>query len=79
MTMNHLVWTEVEERLDKVEQDDKAGIVGVFLEFEGRALDQRDMRGARQTVNISTFCQHFQINRNSFARWLRAIGKDPAA
>lgn len=70
----HLSWTTVERALDRVEQDDKAGVVAVFLEFEGRALDRRDMRGARQTVNVSTFCQRFRLGRGTFARWLHLYG-----
>ena len=76
---SHLDWKEVEDRLDLVEATDRAGIVSVYLEFEGRALEQRDMRGVRQTVNISTFCQHFRIGRQTFARWLRDTDvKEPA-
>jgi hypothetical protein len=67
----HLNWSSVERALDEVEQDDKAGIVAVFLEFEGRSLEEWDMRGARRTVNVSTFCQHFHLGRQTFARWLR--------
>ncbi len=67
----HLSWTTVEEELDRVEQDDRAGTVAVFLAYEGMALDERDMRGARKTVNVSTFCQHFGLGRQTFARWLR--------
>lgn len=74
----HLNWREVEEKLDGVEQDDKAGIVAVFLEFEGRALDERDMRGARRTVNVSAFCQHFGLGRGTFANWLRHHEEQPA-
>lgn len=73
--MNHLTWTEVQSRLDEVERDDRAGIVAVFLEFEGRALDERDGRGARKTVNLSTFCQRFSLPRQTFARWLRKYGQ----
>ena len=77
--MAHLNWSEVEARLDLVEQDDKAGIVAVYLEFEGHALDQHDMRGARQTVNISTFCQHFRLGRGTFTRWIEVYStKVPA-
>lgn len=76
MTTNHLDWQEVEQRLDSVAAGDSEGLVAAFLEFEGRALDQRDGRGARQTVCISTFCQHFGLGRQSFARRVRAQQKE---
>ena len=67
----HLSWSTVDEALDRVEESDRAGIVAVFLEHEGRALDERDMRGARRTVCVSSFCQHTGIGRQTFSRWLR--------
>jgi hypothetical protein len=72
--MVHLSWSEVEEDLDQVEQGDRAGIVAIFLKYEGQALDRRDGRGARQTVNVSTFCQQFSLGRGTFARWLKTYG-----
>lgn len=68
---NLLTWAEVEAAMDAVEDGDKAGVASVFWTFEGRTLDVRDGRGARQTVNIASFCAHFKLYRNTFRNWLR--------
>lgn len=70
MTQNFLTWAEVEAAMDAVEDGDQAGVASVFWTFEGRALDQLDGRGARQTVNVASFCGHFGIYRNTLRRWL---------
>lgn len=74
----HLTWDDVDARLDEVEAGDRAGVVAVFLLFEGMALDVFDGRGARQTVNVSSFCGHIGMYRPTFRRWLRAARRETA-
>lgn len=76
--VEHLTWAEVGDALDLVEQGDREGVVTVFLMYEGRALNERDLRGARKTVNLSSFCQHFRISRQTFAQWLHKYGNKEA-
>lgn len=70
-----LSWEEVDAALDEVEADDIAGVVDVFERFEGRATDEFDGRGARQTVNISSFSLRYGVSRATFSRWLQKYGK----
>lgn len=74
-----LEWSEIERALDDVAADDHAGIVAVFLEHEGRALEARDARGARQTLNVSSFCARFGLRRATFAKWIKAHGRQETA
>lgn len=74
----HLSWKTVEEAMDRLEADDKEGIVEVFRHFEGLGLNVLDRRGLRQTVNLSTFSMHFGFNRKTFVSWVRAFTKETA-
>lgn len=67
----HLRWEDVDAAMDAVEEGDTPAILSVYWTYEGRATDRLDGRGARQTVNIATFCGRYGLYRNTFRAWLR--------
>lgn len=66
-----VTWEQMEAAMDAVEDGDQAGVCSVYWTHEGRTFEARDGRGVRQTVNITTFCYHFGMQRNTLRRWLR--------
>lgn len=79
MTVSRVRWSDVDAALDQIEKDDKAAIVAAYLAFEGQALESFDGRGARQTVNVSSFCGRYGLYRGTFARWLKTYGNKETA
>lgn len=69
--MDFPTWSEIDEELDKIEEQDIVAIVAVFEKHKGELLV---VDGHKERVTVSSFARHIDMPRHAFDSWV-ALGE----